>query len=293
MIDVSTIERRIDASYKDMSPQLRRAARFIMREPASVALYPLRWIADHAKVSPSTLVRLASHLGFASYNTFRNAFREGVRSGAERYASDAEELLRYRADNKFEALYKNTGALLVRNIEQSFGSIAARKVEAAGRRLAKSRRIYILGLRSNYSAAFYFHYVLRTFATNVVLLEGRMGMMIDELGELGPKDALLVISYDPYAIDAVRAVEHAISVGAAVIAITDGMLSPVARGAAHVFVVPTSSTSFYQSLVPTMALLEGLICFLVARKGRPVVERVKAEFERRERYGVYWRDGGR
>ena len=46
-----------------------------------------------------------------------------------------------------------------------------------------ARRLYVLGLRSNYCLSFYLHYVLRTFMSNVVLLEGRMGMLIDEIGD--------------------------------------------------------------------------------------------------------------
>jgi hypothetical protein len=58
-------------------------------------------------------------------------------------------------------------------------------------------------------------------------------------------------------------------------------------------VVPTSSTSFYNSLIPTIAILEALICYLAARGGSKTVERVKEEFARRDRFGVYWHDGGR
>jgi hypothetical protein len=39
-----------------------------------------------------------------------------------------------------------------------------------------------------------------------------------------------------------------------------------------------------------MALLEGLICYLAARGGRRIVQRVKEEFDRRDNFGAYWRD---
>ncbi|MBV8652528.1 MAG: MurR/RpiR family transcriptional regulator, partial [Alphaproteobacteria bacterium] len=164
------------------------------------------------------------------------------------------------------------------------------EIAAAGKIMKSARRLYILGLRSNYCLSFYLHYVLRTFMSNLVLLEGRLGMLIDELGDIGAKDALVVVSYEPYALDAVKAVEHAATTGASVIAITDTTLSPVARFATRLLILPTASTSYYQSLVPTMALLEGLLGYLVARGGPKIVQRVKEEFERRDNFGVYWRD---
>jgi DNA-binding MurR/RpiR family transcriptional regulator len=99
------------------------------------------------------------------------------------------------------------------------------------------------------------------------------------------------VSYDPYALDAVKAAEHAANNGAAIIALTDTTLSPVARYATRLLILPTASTSYYQSLVPTMALLEGLVTYLVARGGPKMVQRIKEEFERRDNFGVYWRDG--
>jgi DNA-binding MurR/RpiR family transcriptional regulator len=123
--------------------------------------------------------------------------------------------------------------------------------------------------------------VLRTFLSNVLLLEDRMDMLIDELGDIGPRDALLVLSSEPYAVNAVKAVEHAVKAGAAVIALTDNPVAPVARGAAHVFSLPNTTTAFYQSHVSKMALIEAFVVYLFARGGARAVKQVKTEFERR------------
>ncbi len=286
------LKAKLETAYPAMSPQLRTAARFVLKEPVYIALYPLRRVASRAGVSPATLVRLANQLGFAGYQEFRDAFRAGMHSGmgSARYAADARTLLSAKGARAFAKVYAGARDLHQRNVAQIFSDIPPGAVEAAGHCLARARRIYILGLRSNYAAAFYFAYVLKTFADNVVLLEDRMGMLIDELGDIGPRDALLAMSGEPYAADAVRAVDYAADMRAT---ITDNTLSPIAQRAKHVFVVPTVGPSFYQSLVPKLALLECLVCLLVARGGRAAVERVKKEFQRRERFGVYWRDKSR
>jgi DNA-binding MurR/RpiR family transcriptional regulator len=288
---VAEITERIERGYAGLSPRLRKAARYAVGSPAEIALYSLREVAMRAKVGPTTFVRLAERLGFQSDNTFRESFREGMRSGPDRYARAAEELRSSSAAGGFGSLYRDTNELIGANLAATFNSITASDIAAAGRIVKKARRVYILGLRSNYSLAFYLHYVLRTFMPNVILLEDRMDMLIDELGGIGAKDALIAFSYEPYAITAVKAVQHAAGIGAAVIAFTGNALSPIARDATKVLVAPNASTSFYQSVVPTMALLESLICYLATHGGASMVERVKTEFERRERFGVYWRDG--
>ncbi len=263
--DVASITRRIEGHYQSFAPQLRKAARYVVKAPTEVALYSLREVAVRAEVGPTTLVRLAAQLGFSSYNAFREAFREGLRSGADRYASNVEELQHYRGGAAFKQLYRDTGERIVQNINVAYSTISATQIVAAGTLMKSARRLYLLGLRANYCLSFYLHYVLRTFMTNVILLEGRMGMLIDEIGDIGPRDVMLAVSYEPYALDAVKAVEHAAKRGAAVIAMTDTPLSPVARHATCVLILPTAGTSFYQSLVPTMALIEGIVCYLVAR----------------------------
>jgi DNA-binding MurR/RpiR family transcriptional regulator len=293
MIDFASLRTRLEADYAGLSPQLRGAARYALKEPGFIALYPLRRVAQRAGVSPATFVRLAKHLGFGSYNGLRDVFREGMHSGAARYATDAHQLLSYKGGRGFERAWNAAGQVQVRNITEMMASIPPAAVEAAGLCLAKARRIFILGLRSNYAPAFYFHYVLRTFLRNAILLEDRMGMLIDELGDIGPKDALVALSADPYAIEAVKAVEYAAAAGCPVISLTDHKLSPIAGPATHVFLVPNASASFYHSMVPKMVLLESLVCLLVARGGRAAVDRVKAEFERRESFGIYWSDKGR
>lgn len=295
MTDLASVQNRLEAAYSSLSPKLRNAAKFVLKEPAFVALYPLRRVSGRAGVSPATMVRLASQLGFASYNKFRDAFRTGLQTGmgSARYAADARTLLRSKGGRRFASIYRDAGDLHVRNIKETFSAISPADVEAAGTSLARAKRIYILGLRANYAAAFYFAYVLKTFIRDTILLEGRMSMLIDELGGIGPRDAMLAISAEPYATDAVRSVDYASDAGATIIAITDSRVSPIARKARHVFVVPLNGPSFYQSLVPMMALLECFVCQLVARGGQAAVDRMKREFQRRERFGVYWRETSR
>jgi DNA-binding MurR/RpiR family transcriptional regulator len=255
-----------------------------------VALYPLRQVAAEAGVSPTTLVRLATDLGFPTYNAFRNAFRDKiVHTGAERYATHASRALAEAPDG-FDAVYSQAQQKLSASLDQMFSSISAATVARAGAALHSASKIYIIGMRSMYSATFYFDYVLRTFDRKSVLVEDRMGMLIDEIGAISSKDVVLVISFEPYVATAVKAVEYAARAGATIIAITDSNLSPVAVRASQVLVVPTSSVSFYQSLAPTMALLETILAYMLKKAGKKAVDRIAAEFERRERFGSYWAD---
>ncbi len=291
MIDAAAVQERLEAIAADLTPQLRTAARFVLTEPASIALYPLRDLAARAKVSPATLVRLAGQLGFDSYKAFRDVMRDGLHSAAARYSSGARQLQERPRRGGPQAIWRAACEIQAAQAGEMLQTIPAAAVEAAAARLAGAGTVYVLGLRANHAPALYFQYVLRTFRREAVLLAGGYGTAIDALDGIGPGDVLVAISYEPYARDAVRLVRHARQAGAGLIALTDRSWSPIATDADQVFLLPTAGASFYQSMIPTLTLLEAMVAFLVRSGGDALVSRVEAEFRRREEFGVYWRDG--
>src|SRR5881394_2316464 len=75
-----------------LSPQLRRAARFLGRHPELVAMHSLRGLAERAGVAPASFVRLAKALGFAGYPDLRRALVGRMLPAALSYAAKAEQL---------------------------------------------------------------------------------------------------------------------------------------------------------------------------------------------------------
>jgi DNA-binding MurR/RpiR family transcriptional regulator len=145
-------------------------------------------------------------------------------------------------------------------------------------------------MRKCYPVAFYFHYACRMFRDQVTLLSGWAGTLVDELRDLGPGDAMLAISFEPYTRETVTAVRHAAAAGAAVVAVTDSPVSPLARDADHVLLVANASPSFFRSLVGAMALAEALVAFLVARGGERTVAGLGQAERQLRAFGAYWHE---
>ena len=280
----------IKAIYETLSPRLKKAARYIQRNPSDIALYPLRHVASKAEVSPTTLVRLAADLGYPSYNGFKEAFRLRVKVGAERYAAGASQLIADEVSGGRASYYQATYQSMSEALGQLFASIRCEDVELAAKGLNAARTIYILGMRTMFAPAHTLAYLLRTFKNNVVLLDGAHDMLVDELSTIGAGDILVAISYEPYVRSTVAATAYALERGADVVAITDTPLAPIARDATHVFPLPAPSPSFYLSLLPIHAFVETLASFVVIDAGSDVIERISTEFDRRARFGVYWQE---
>ncbi len=290
MVELATVNEQIETAFARLSPQLQRAARYVLDAPDDVALNSMRTVAAHAAVHPSTMVRLAQRLEFPGYDAFREPFRERLRTHPAHYAERARSLLAREGDGAGQALYREIVRAGGDNVRRTFEGIDAEALEAAVETLARARRVFVVGMRKCYPVAFYFHYACRMFRDEVVLLNGWAATMGDELRGLREGDALLAVSFDPYTRETVAAVRHAELEGAAVVAITDSAVSPLARAARHALVVANTSPSFFRSLVAAMAVAEALVAFLVARGGEAAVDAL-GESERQLRaLGAYWPD---
>lgn len=284
------VNERLKAAFPGFSPQLRKAARHVLDHPEEVALNSMRELARQAGVHPSTMVRLAKTLRLSGYDALREPYRQHLRLGPVRYAARARDL--QARDDGDSALLGELLALDVENLRATACAIGADRLGRASQILAGARRIYVVGARSCFSIASYFHYACRMFRDGVHLVEGTGGAFADDLRGIGSEDALLAVSFEPYARETVMAAQFGGRSGAAVIAITDSAVSPVGIDAAETLVVANRSPSFFHSLAGALAVAQALVALLVARGGKDAVAALEQSERQLERFGAYWPGAG-
>ena len=292
MSELAAVIARIEAAFSGLSPQLRQAARYMLKRPDEVALSSMRRAAKQAGVHPSTMVRLARALSYPGYNDLREPFRQHLR-GERRYEARARGLLTRRllargAATGTATLLAEIAALDSTNVEQSFSDVKPEDFASAVDILHSARTIYVVGLRKCYPVAHYFHFAYRMFRDNAVLAASPGGLLVDGLRGIGPHDALLSTSVSRYTRDTVLATERAAESGAKVIVITDSLVSPLAAFATHALVATIESPSFFGSLVGPMALSQALIAGLVARGGSEAIAALGKTERHLDAFGTYW-----
>lgn len=288
-MDHVVLSKRITDQFAELSPQLQRAARYVLDMPDDVGLMPMRRLAHAAGVNPSTLVRLAKTFGFDTYVSFRSIFQVRLRSGAHDYARRAQGL-QSRGD---DGLVEEVAEAATANINETIARTGAEKIAKAADALLAARRVYVVGGRSSFTVAYYLEYAMRMFRDDVVLLGERGGTFGDSMRSLQAGDVVLVIAFDPYAGNSVRAVAYARDKGATVVALTDTQTSPIAKGAAHALFVRTESPTMFGSLSAVLAVAESLIALMVRAGGEDVVATIKGTEKQLSDFDAYWQDGDR
>ena len=137
--------------------------------------------------------------------------------------------------------------------------------EAAGI-LAKADTIYILGLRRSFPIAAYIAYAFGKLGVKSVLAGTAGGLEPELIGFAGPKDALLAISFTPYAKDTIELVDQARARNVPTVTITDGPFSPLARAASCWFEVVEADFEGFRSLGASFALAATLTVAVAQRR---------------------------
>jgi DNA-binding MurR/RpiR family transcriptional regulator len=281
-----TIRLLVD-SYPKLTPQLQRAARFMVEHPEEVGLNSMRRLARDADVKPATITRLTKILGFPEYDALREPFRQRLKTRAPDFASKLQDVQKLGESNE-GSLFADVRAQEISNIEHSLSDENYTIMDAAAQTMHNSRRVYVLGLRGAHAPAFLFHYSYQLFQDNSQLLDTSAGIFADQLRGIGPEDSLLVVSFPPYTQLTIDAVEYAAEAGAKIVAVTDSIVSPAASAAVHTIVTKNQSPSFYHSFTGALGVIQALITMLVTKAGGDAVKIVEEAEKQLSRISAYW-----
>lgn len=274
-------------SYSTLTPELQKAARYMVENPEEIGLNSMRVVAGKAGVKPATISRLSKALGFAEYNELREPFRQRLRKNTPEFASRLQAIQRRGADDG-AGLFAEFRAQEIDNIERTLSDANYSIMLDAARVVNGSRRVYVLGLRGAYSPAFLFHYAYQLFRDNSQLLDTRAGVFADQLRGIGEEDSLFVVSFSPYTQMTIDAVEYAAEAGAKIVALTDSVVSPAASAARHTIITQNRSASFYHSFTGALAATQALIALLVAQTGGDAIKVIEEAERQLARISAYW-----
>ena len=84
------------------SKEVKKAAKYVMDNPAEIPLHSIRTIASNAAVNPSTMVRLITILGFKRYDEFKTIYKKAAsQMPVSNFTSHAKDLLNEKHKNPY------------------------------------------------------------------------------------------------------------------------------------------------------------------------------------------------
>jgi len=279
---------RIVNAFPSMPPQLQNAARYILDRPGEVALLSMREQARQAGVQPATMTRLAKRLGLDGYEAVRQLYAQAIREGGLRFAGKAGAQVASQKARGERALAAEMVASLAEHIASLSSSDTLDRLTEAAERLDQADKLYCLGLRSAHAVAWHMNYVVSLLSEKAVLLDGVAGTGMDAIRMATGRDALFVVSVEPYTRMTIDAAAYAHSRGIPIVAVTDSPLSPLAALARTAIFVPTEGPSFFHTMTPAFVVGEILAALVAGRGGGKSLEALKRTEEQLTAFNIHW-----
>jgi DNA-binding MurR/RpiR family transcriptional regulator len=289
-MEASDLRDQILSTFDTLPGQLQAAAKRLLDHPEDVALLSMRELAKRAEVPPATMTRLARRLGFDGFEPLRKLYADAVRGRPDTFKDRAEGLLARRDMDGDAVFVADMLAGLAGHLQSLNDPGTASTISRAADLIVRQRRLFCVGARSSYPAMHLGSYLLSLIGEQTFLVDGAGGIGVDGLRSLTHSDAVLALTVAPYTRDTVEAVAFASERGAAIIAITDSLASPIARHAKEAILVPTGTPSFLHTMTPAFVVVECLAALVAAKRGKSAVAAIAEAEDHLDRFGSYVRD---
>ena len=273
---------RIDSKMNSLSKGQKLIAEFIEQHYDQAAFLTASKLGEYVGVSESTVVRFATELGYSGYPQLQKAMQEMIKDKLTSVQRIEVSAAKIGDGDVLESVMNQDIQKIRRTLEETSREDFDRAVDS----IIQAEKIYIFGTRSASSIANFLGYYFDLIFGNVhvVTTASRSGMY-EALLRISDKDAIIGISFPRYSMTAASAMYFAASRGAATIAITDSMLSPLVDSAKSLLIARSDMASVVDSLVAPLSLINALIVATVIKKK----DEVKATFETLE---TVWREQG-
>lgn len=267
--DFDELETRITEEYASLSRRLQQTARFLLDNPQEVAFATVAKLADQAGVTPSTLIRFANSFGFKGFSEMQQLFRARLVDELPNYAERIRAVRTATGETPDSTQLLWEFAEANRDVLEALPSrIDPHDLERALDILERAEIVHVMGARRSFVVASYFTYALHHINKRAVLLDGMGGMHGEQMKAVGAGDALLAVSFSPYAQEARDAAEYAKARDIPVLVITDSSLSPLARLADIVLVVHEAEVKSFRGLTASLCLTQTLAIALGMRQDK-------------------------
>jgi DNA-binding MurR/RpiR family transcriptional regulator len=258
----------------DLSPAERKLARVLLASYPIAGLESVARFAERAQVSPPTVTRFITKLGFSGYPEFQETLRHEVQ------ARLSSPLTRYRDDQPergTESVLSDALEVAAENLRATVDVLSHRDVNEAVEIIGDvRRRVMVLGGRVSAPLARYLAAQLHLLRPGIGLVDSERSAPAQQLIDMRKGDVLVVFDYRRYQSDTIESARVAAAQGCNVILFTDPWLSPASAFARQVIVTNVDMVGPFDSLVGAMAVVEGVVAAVLSRLGPRAQSRMQS-----------------
>ncbi len=252
----SDLENRIAEQFDSLSPKQQTLARLILDNRYYASFASAAELGAKVEASAATVVRLCQTLGYQGLPDLQEAIRDDLPS----YLTAVERLeQRLGALPVNGELPQRVFATDLQNLQRTANTIVAAPFDAVVERIAAAREVIVVATGVAAAPALFLAYSLQVIGLRSrSILDGDVALAVNT-AHLTDDDVVIGIGVWRYVRSTVEAMTQAREYGATTIAITDSVVSPLARTATYAFEVATDGVAHSLSMTAMMSLINALL----------------------------------
>jgi len=261
----------IAAASERLTPTDRRIAEAVLEEPTLLAFGTVSDLAGLVGTSRPSIVRFATKLGFGGYSDLQDRVRQGLSKQLSRPSQ--------RVRQQDEALAPSRSAL-ESALGRAFDTLDDGRLKTLAAPICDAKHVWILSGETSRAGAYAFLSGMKMIRAGVHLVEEHTSA--GDLSSAAPGDVAVVFDFTRYRRHAIETARLLASRGVAIVAVTDGPLSPLTSLTDHWCELEVPAIGPFDSSVPAVIVAELLVAHITTQlrdEARENIDRTEALWE--------------
>lgn len=273
---------RLNLEYDNLSKCQKRIADYITQHYDKAAFMTAAVLSDTVGVSESTIVRFAYALDYDGYPQMQKELQDVIQN-----KMTTIQRLKLMEGLSSEEIINASCKTDINNLRVTKERNAPSEIDKVVDILANAHTVYLIGTRSSRPLAEFLEYYMSYMMPNVHLIRFSANDIFSQILTADENDAALAVSFPRYSRSTIETMEFLKEKKCPLIAITDNLNAPPAQLADHVLTAKSYMSSFVDSFVAPLSIINILIILLGLKKKDVLTENFHELEELWEKNRVY------
>ena len=268
MTDKNIIDFLIENKSK-MAKKHQAICDYLLDNHSDISMMSVKELAAEVGVGTTTVLRFTQDLGYNSFFELKKEFFEIQKSYAYKWGT-VQSSFEIESNELSEEIWNEN----IKVLDRTLTAQLLDSIHKAVNILVDSKHIYLTGSRPYRPLAMYMETLILEFEPRVNQLAMDTDSILDRTLLLDKEDAIVLISFSPYAKSMIDVAETAYEKGVPLILITDELSNPMSQYAKVILKVEASTKHF--TVVSIISIIEALVVEYGSRLAPQSGENVEA-----------------
>lgn len=283
---MENVYKHIAEQMPTMSKSNLRIAKYILENPNTVPFLTGDKLAKITGVSPATVVRFSTFLGYSGYPELQ----QSMQSSAQQQLTTTERLkISKEVYNDQDQSVYDIFLDDISNIRSTLDRLDIEVFKSAVESLIKAKRVYIVANRSATALGVFLQYYLQFLLEQVELIHS-IENVSERIFDLNEDDVVIGISFARYTKSTLKVLSYAKEKEATTVAITDNLLSPLIPYADIPLTASSQMPTFIDSFVAPLSLINALIISVGKEKEENFQDKLESLEEIWDKFNIFYKN---